>query len=244
MRRDKLHLKIVHSAPCSQPWSAMSGTSRTRNCEACNKTVFNFDAMSAREIEELASKTNGHFCARVTFRADGSINTLDGQSRPSVAAGLVLAASLSLPAASLGQSMNETPEQPKAHLTGNILRPDSSGPVAGAFIALLSNHQIIASAHSDASGKFDLNAPPGKYDIAFGTDISNTFRIVGYELHGGDQSLNEVPLQAKTTVTVTVESNSTDVATVGELTATVRYRFFWFFFQHPVRYIKNLHHSS
>jgi hypothetical protein len=200
--------------------------------------------MSAREIEELVDKTGGHFCARVPFRADGSIKTLEGQSRPSVAAGLVLAATLAIPSVSLGQSAGGVAEQPKAHLTGSILRPDSSGPLAGAFIALLSNHQIIASAHSNANGKFDLNAPPGKYDIALGSDISNTFRIVGYELHDGDQDLSVLPLQARPTTTVTVEANTSDLAWVGAMSSTVRYRFFWYFFKHPVRYVKNLHHAS
>jgi hypothetical protein len=223
----------------------MSGTVRTRHCEACDKTVFNFEAMSAREIEELVRKTDGHFCARVTFRADCSVKALDGQSRPSVAAGMVLAATLAFPSVSFGQTASGASEQPKAHLTGNILLPDSSGPFAGAFIALLSNHQIIASAHSDASGKFDLNVPPGKYDIAFGSDISNTFRIVGYELHDGDQDLSALPLLAQptTTVTVTVESNTSDLTMVGSLT-TVHYRFFWYFFKHPIRYVKSLHHAS
>jgi len=244
MRRDKLHLKIVHSARCSQPWSAMSGTAHTRRCVACDKTVFNFEAMSASEIEELARKTDGHFCARVPFRADGSVKTLDGQSRPAVAAGLVLAATLAFPSVSLGQTVSGIAGQPKAHLTGSILLPDSSGPLPGAFIALLSNHQIIASAHSNADGTFDLNAPPGKYDIAFGSDISNTFRIVGYELHDGDQSLSALPLLVQPTTTVRVESNTSDLALVGELTATVSYRFFWYFFKHPIRYVKSLHHAS
>jgi hypothetical protein len=222
----------------------MSGTARTRHCEACNKTVFNFEAMSVREIEELAYNTGGHFCARVPFRADGSVKTLDGQSRPSVAAGLVLAASLTFPSVSLAQTASETSGQSKAHLEGRILLPDSSGPAAGAFIALMSNHQIIASAHTDSNGKFDLDAPPGKYDIAFGSDIANTFRIVGYELHDGDQSLSALPLQAQPTTTVTVEANTNDLASVGALESIVHYRFFWYFFQHPIRYMKSLHHTS
>jgi hypothetical protein len=221
----------------------MSGTVRARHCEACDKTVFNFEAMSAREIEELVHKTGGHFCARVPFSADGSVKTLEGQSRPSVAAGLVLAATLAFPSISLGQTASGAAEQPKAHLTGSILLPNSSGPLAGAFVALLSNHQIIASAHSDANGNFDLNAPPGKYDIAFGSDISNTFRIVGYELHDGDQSLSALPLQAQPTTTVKVEANKSDFGLVGAV-SIVRYRFFWYFFQHPVRYMKSLHHTS
>jgi hypothetical protein len=221
----------------------MSGTARTRHCAACDKSVFNFEAMSAREIEELVRKTDGHLCARVTFRADGSVHTLNGQSRPSVAAGVVLAAGLAFPSVSLGQSTSGIAEPAKAHLTGNILRADSSGPVAGAFIALFFNHQIIASAHSSADGTFDLNAPPGKYDIAFGSEISNTFRIVGYELHDGDQSFGALPLQPQSTTTVKVESNTTNFTTVGVVTID-RHRFFWYFFKHPIRYVKSLHHAS
>jgi hypothetical protein len=245
MRR-KLKLKILDSTPCTRPWNTLQGGDRERYCAACDKHVHNFAAMTAREIERLVRERDGRLCARVVYRADGSIRTADGASQPSVAARLVLASTLVFPTALAAQSAGGTNEVPVAHLSGKILKPDSSGPMAGAFVALLSNHQIVASAHADQSGDFDVSAPPGRYDIAFGSSLSDAMRIPGYELRPGTQNLNTLPLLAQSATTVTVEAAYTaEYALGGAMTATFsRPRFFWFFFQHPVAYVRSFRHGS
>jgi hypothetical protein len=123
MARRKLKLKIVDSTPCPQPWSGMQGTERERHCETCNKRVHNFAAMSALQVEQLVREKEGHLCARVTYRSDGSIRTLDGPTQPSVAAGLVLAASLAFSTSRRGRAGFESPRRPHG-------APFRNGPIA------------------------------------------------------------------------------------------------------------------
>ena len=238
----KLKLKILASTPCTRPWGSLDDGERERYCDACDKHVHNFSAMTAREIERLVREREGRLCARVAFRVDGSVETLDGDSQPSVAARLILASSLLMPSALAAQSAKDAPV---AHLSGKILKPDSSGPMPGAVVALLVNHQIVTSTRTDANGDFALSAVPGKYDVAFGSKLSDTVRIPGYELRPGDQSMDTLPLLAQSTTTVTVEANRKDYALMGTLEAQLgRPRFFWYAFQHPVRYVRSFRHGS
>jgi hypothetical protein len=120
MRRNRLRLKVLSSAPCPQPWDSMQGNHRERHCASCDRNVHNFAAMTAREIEDLVRNQEGRLCARVTYRHDGSIRTIDNPSQPSVAAGMVLAASLALAMPATAESRSETPTAAKATLTGQF----------------------------------------------------------------------------------------------------------------------------
>jgi len=244
MNERKLNLKVLESHPCTQSWDEMRGTARERHCESCDRKVHNFAAMTARQIEELLHDHQRRLCARVVFRPDGSVRTSDGISQPSVAAGLFLAGSLMLPLSLAGQSASAGQDRP-AHLSGRILKSDSSGPMSGAFVALLMNHQIVVSAHTDGNGTFEMAASPGIYDIAFGSSPSDVVRIVGYELRPGEQNLDTLPLMPQQTTTVTVVANTADSTLVGELSAVIgRPPFFWYFFRHPVGYMRSFRHTS
>jgi hypothetical protein len=114
-----------------------------------------------------------------------------------------------------------------------------------AFVALLANHQIVASAHTNGNGDFEITAPPGTYDIAFGTRPSDIVRILSYQLQSGQQKLDAIPILPQQTSTVTVEANMADYALMGAMTAVIgRPHFFWYFFRHPIRYTRNLRHGS
>ena len=241
MQKRKLRLEIINSVPCTQPWKAMEGSMRERHCSACSKQVLNFEAMTTRQIEESLRKSRGQICARVTFHPDGSLRTLDGGSQAGLAAGFLLAASLALPSTASAQSPANSGTNQTSHFSGRILLPDSSGPLAGAFVALIVDHQIIASTHTNGDGDFQLTVSPGRYDIVFGSNSSNALRIDGYELHSGEQTINSMPLSKRPSTTVTVEANMADSALVGALAADIgRPRFFWYFFEHPIRYFKDL----
>jgi hypothetical protein len=244
MPRRKLKLKVISSVPCTQPWTAMKGTNRERHCEVCDKYVHNFAAMSRRQIEELIREKNGHVCARRVYRADGSLMTLDDSHGFPIAAGIVLASSLMLPLSLAAQSASAG-EGPPARLSGQILKSDSSGPMPDAFVALLANHQIVASAHTNENGDFEIKAPPGTYDIAFGSKPSDTVRILSYQLQPGEQKLDALPILPQQTSTVIVEANMADYALVGAMTAVIgRPHFFWYFFRHPILFTRSLRHES
>lgn len=244
MSGHNLKLKVLSSTSCAQPWSEMQGSERERHCAVCNKPVYNFAAISKRQIEELIREKNGHLCARRLHRVDGSLVTLDPSVRSPIAAGIVLASSLVLPLSVAAQSSSAR-EGPPARLSGQILKADSSGPMPGAFVALLANHQIVASAHTNGNGDFEMAAPPGAYDLAFGSSLSDAVRILSYQLGPGEQKLDALPILPRQTSTVTVEANASDYALVGELTAVIgRPHFFWYFFRHPIRYARDFRHAS
>lgn len=243
MPRRKLKLKVLESAPCTQPWGAMRGNERERHCAACDKHVHNFAAMTAREIEQLVREREGRLCARRVYRMDGTLVTLDAVPRPAMAAGLVLASLLVLPMSLAAQSAS-TGDGRSAHLSGRILKSDSSGPMPDAFVALLANHQIVTSAHTDANGDFEMVAPPGTYDIAFGSSLSDAVRILGYQIQPGEQKLEALPILPQQTSTVIVEANMSDYALVGTMMAVIGPpRFFWYFFRHPIRYVRDFRHT-
>jgi hypothetical protein len=51
----------------------MQGDDRVRYCPECKLNVYNFSALSPREIERLVAQTEGRLCARYYQRADGTM---------------------------------------------------------------------------------------------------------------------------------------------------------------------------
>jgi len=237
MPRRRLKLKILNSTPCTQPWDSMQGNQRERHCEACKKQVHNFAAISARQVEQLVRDNGGHLCARVTYRSDGSIRTLDGPTQPSVAAGMVLAASLAFSSHAAAESASKAPDALTASLSGTVLLHDGTGPLAGAYVILRSNHVAVASTRTDAKGNFLITAQPGQYDIWIGPNILFGVPIHAADLHEGDQSLQ--PLR------VAFQSNPeyvSEFTTGGVLVSTYTYPISYLF-KHPIRYLKHLPHN-
>ena len=237
MPRRRLNLKVLNSAPCTQPWSGMQGNERERHCAACDKQVHNFAAMTAREVEQLVRDKEGRLCARVTYREDGSICTLDGHSQPSLAAGIALAASLALGSSAAAETLAGTPEGAKARLTGTVLVPDGSGPKAGAVVLLRSVEEVIALARTDAQGNFIISTQPGRYDITIGPNVLLGVHIHAADLHEGEQSLEPVRISY-----LPDRDYSVETSTGGALVSTYKYPISYLF-KHPLRYLKHLPHN-
>src|SRR5262249_51524490 len=68
--------------PCTNNWDTMKGGDEIRFCNHCNKNVYNFSAMTNREIENLLTKSKGNVCARMNRTLDGTIQTKDITSNP------------------------------------------------------------------------------------------------------------------------------------------------------------------
>jgi hypothetical protein len=225
-----MKLKVLNSSRCAQPWEAMRGNARERYCESCGKRVHNFAAMTQRQVEALIREKDGQLCARSVYRADGELVTLNEAVQPSLAASLVLAASM---ACSAGASAQSGPGSSGAHLTGTVLLPNKSDVAAGALVALIADEKTVATAQADEQSRFNIVAPPGRYDILFTRNVFIKTRVPGAELHEGEQSVGEVPL------TVNAEGYTT---TVGIMVATVKYPASYLF-KHPILYLKNLRHQ-
>jgi len=67
--------RISIATPCSADWDDMPGTDQVRHCAQCDKNVYNLSAMTRRQAEALLRETEGHLCARLYRRADGTILT-------------------------------------------------------------------------------------------------------------------------------------------------------------------------
>src|SRR5262249_52671919 len=83
--RKKIRLDLVDvPRPCSESWQSMAGTARERACDACNRSVHDFSAMSAAEAERLLREYGGDpLCIRFARGADGHVITADRPDRVS-----------------------------------------------------------------------------------------------------------------------------------------------------------------
>lgn len=213
----------------------MEGTAQQRHCAHCNKNVYNFAAMTSREVEHLLANNEGRLCARITRRGDDSVLKLDGASRPGVAAGLVLAASLAMGNGAGAQSAPVAPNSAKAHLRGTVLRPDGLTPWAEALVVVQDGQNTISTVKTDGNGAFEIIVDPGTYDVAILGNVLVKTRITNAVLHAGDQSLQPIRLVFR-------ESGVQEYVTMGELVSTFHYPIS-FLFRHPVQYLKHLPHN-
>lgn len=65
------------ATPCDMSWDAMRGNDKARFCDACQKHVYNFAAMTTEEGLALITQNEGGFCGRLTRRSDGMLMTAD-----------------------------------------------------------------------------------------------------------------------------------------------------------------------
>jgi hypothetical protein len=68
----KLKYEVRVAEPCREDWSRMAGDARQRYCEACERHVHNFAAMTSREIERLIETSSGRVCGGWSARATAS----------------------------------------------------------------------------------------------------------------------------------------------------------------------------
>jgi hypothetical protein len=234
MARRNLRIKVVRSTPCSQLWSEMAGDARARLCTVCNRQVHNLAVLRPIEIETLIRESSGGICAQIAYGPDGAIRTAEGFSQPSVAAGMVLAASLAFSGTALAQTESNAP---KATLTGSVLLEDGTEPFANAVVGLRAQGQTILITHTDAAGSFTISAPPGHYDISIGRNVFFGVQIYGAELHEGVQTLAPVKFSVEA-----YGSRTLNMATGGVVVATYKYPISYLF-KHPILYFKNIRHQ-
>ena len=82
----KLDINALKMAsPCPARWEDMQGDERSRFCLHCQKQVYNFSAMTPKEVEALVTEKEGHLCARMYRRRDGKVLTADCPTGQAVA---------------------------------------------------------------------------------------------------------------------------------------------------------------
>ena len=69
--------EVKIAAPCPADWDQMTGNDDVRFCGSCEKNVYNLSRLTERELAALIVHTEGKFCGRIYFRADGTAITAD-----------------------------------------------------------------------------------------------------------------------------------------------------------------------
>ncbi len=226
-------VELLIPKPCSQDWETMQGGRAQRHCSSCNRNVHNFAAMSRREINSVLAASSDRICARIVHRADGSIVTRELRKTSPAGGTFLLAVTLGAGTAASAQSPNASPPT-QAVLTGKILLPDGSGPLAGAHIKLQINGESVSETVTGRDGTFRIGAPPGTYDISirqnalFGSVVKNT------NLHEGEQSIAQI----RTHFGLDLD-NAVEFTTMGELLPTLSYPASYAV-RHPFRYLHHL----
>jgi hypothetical protein len=75
MNPHELHSQVKIALPCRARWEDMSGDDQSRFCGQCQKHVYNFSAMTAKEVADLVHAKEGNLCGRFYRRRDGTILT-------------------------------------------------------------------------------------------------------------------------------------------------------------------------
>jgi len=244
MRQRKPKFELAIESPCTESWDNMSGSPARRRCASCQKHVHNFAVMTRRQIERTIADDEGHLCARITKRADGTLVTaqeLAGSSFASRAASLLLGAALST-AAAHGQS---TPATGKAIVSGRFTAPNGGPPPAQGYVIFAANGQSILESKTDQDGNWKAEIAPGVYDVIFRASPFFGERINAVELHQGEQTFAATPGRFALGHLGLVDKyidNTQTFTTGGVLVTSYRYPISYLF-KRPLRYLKHLPHN-
>lgn len=68
-------MELRIASPCTANWDRMQGDNRVRYCPECKLNVYNFEAITDAEIEQIVRTHEGRLCARFYSRTDGTLMT-------------------------------------------------------------------------------------------------------------------------------------------------------------------------
>jgi hypothetical protein len=177
------------ASPCSADWDRMPGNDRVRYCSQCQLHVYNFSALSAREINRLVLKHEGRLCGRYYQRADG---TMLAQNCPvavramlrwtSRAAAGVLAALVSVsPAFSkpLPQQTNPATSQahPEKKSLSMVFVDQTGAAVPHTKITLKQGDKEFSVETNDAGEASFFDLPKGTYELTATNPGFRTFHL-------------------------------------------------------------------
>ena len=181
-------LRVI--SPCHSSWEEMQGDQQQRHCGACDKYVYDFSQMTARQIEALIAEKKGSLCGRFTRDANGKLITLPDfsdtpdstrRNRAPLAKAMVSALlSLGMPVASVlpvlapqvvcaqqeDKTQLPTEGEATAKLEGTVL--DAQGAVIPNAKVTLKNQSTLLErgATTSTDGEYSFtNLKPGAYTL-------------------------------------------------------------------------------
>jgi hypothetical protein len=191
-------LALRIAAPCSASWADMPGNEKVRHCLQCELDVYNFSAMTPREINQIVSARKGRLCARFYQRPDGTMLTENCPAgtrtrvlRGSTIAAAALAALVTIAPAKASavppQSRSSSLQMQSAHegFALEVLDPVDAA-ISGATVSLVNTktgeHFGLTT---NAKGELALpDLPPGSYELTVTASGFSTFVGKGLTLPG------------------------------------------------------------
>ena len=173
------------ASPCSASWENMKGDDRVRHCLECNLNVYNFSAMTEREVQKLLAARNGRLCGRWYQRTDRSMLTQDcpiglraSMRRISRVAGAALSAIMSVSSA-LAQNAAQRPPQ-------RIVQTDQKDSGIALLVmdqtgAVIQNAKVSVSRESDGELLSRITDQEGRLRL---TGIAAGFYVINVTARG------------------------------------------------------------
>lgn len=175
------------ASPCKANWEQMAGDERVRHCAECDLDVYNFSAMTRREVEHLVQEREGRLCARFYRRADGSMLTQDCPvgfrarvRRVSRVAGAAIAAALSVVPAWAQDAKPKSPlvqiEPDETALVLHVMEANGAVIVKAQVSILPEGSKHPLTGETDTNGHFNFaGVQPGKYHLVVSAPGFETF---------------------------------------------------------------------
>src|SRR5258708_1999393 len=222
------------ASPCPADWNQMIGDDRTRHCSECNLNVYNFSAMTEREIQQLVARSQGRLCGRMYRRSDGTVITQDCPKglravarRVSRMAAAVLTAVMSVSFAFAGNKQKTDSPAPNVCREPGValtVQDPTGAVVPKATVELTtSNGKKRRAGKTNGAGQFTFTGiKSGEYELTISAPGFRTFSQVVKLQEGKLMELTlKLPL-AGTTMDVVVQSEPLVVqgTVMGPLTTT------------------------
>jgi hypothetical protein len=168
----------------------MPGNERVRYCPQCRLNVYNFSALSPREINDLVRKNEGRLCGRYYQRADGTMlaqncpvafrNLLVSSLR--VAAGVVAAAMVGMSPSRAGripaqENTKLTQIHPASKSLSIIFTDPAGGTIRNVKVTLHQGEKEFTAESNDEGWIYFSNLPKGVYELSATSAGFRTFHI-------------------------------------------------------------------
>ena len=166
------------ASPCQKNWNHMVGSEQVRYCPECQRSVYNFSAMTTSEVEAITAAREG-LCARFYQAADGSMQTESSPRglhesirRASLVAASAMSALLTFgPAMAVTPQPNQGPQlvQIKPAAAPPILQVvDPTGAVVSGAKVSLTNESCgaVILGETDERGEYRRADLSGTYTVA------------------------------------------------------------------------------
>jgi hypothetical protein len=147
----------------------MKGDGQVRHCSDCNLSVYNFSAMTEREIQRLLFAKNGRLCARWYRRRDGTILATDCPvgfrarvRKISLVAGTALSALFGMSPAvaqTSGDTSGSTPKIEKSENGSGVIivtvSDETGAVIQKAKVTVLdASNKLVVEGQTDTVGEF------------------------------------------------------------------------------------------